>query len=196
MVFHGPGSEIQHRARKSAWVLCSKWVWFCAVFVCLFYFRLKWFLIVSLIKAHILLFKILFILSSRRLSDTIFFFVHFRGYVCAWVYLHMCACVCLGLRSGIITDYSLTLFSEAGPLNQFLWLFMWHITLASWLCRSLVSAFQGWKQRCTATITWHWLGCCAFEFCSSHIHSRCFTCWVIFPVEVIFIDLKKWDFQR
>lgn len=63
MVFHGPTSEVQHRARKSASVLCSKWTWFCALFVGLFYFRLKRFLIVSLVKAHVLLFKTRFVLS-------------------------------------------------------------------------------------------------------------------------------------
>lgn len=63
MVFHGPTSEIQHRARKSASVLGSKWAWFCALFVCLLYFRLKRFLIVSLVKAHVLFFKTLFLLS-------------------------------------------------------------------------------------------------------------------------------------
>lgn len=56
------------------------------LFVCLFYFRLKRSLIVSLVKAHILLFKILFILSSSRPSDSIFSLS---------IFARMCARVCI-----------------------------------------------------------------------------------------------------
>lgn len=85
------------------------------LFVCLFCFRLKRFLIVSLVKAHILLFKILFILSLSRLSDRIFSLS---------IFARMCARVC-------ICTWGMCMYKPGFEVRHHHWLFLYLIQWGS-----------------------------------------------------------------